>query len=142
ILMMENGKVAREAIFEISLVAPKLRYYAAQALTEFGRALETQPGRFSMLLAEPIGVAGIIAPWNSPIILMIRSLAPALAAGCTAVIKMPSQTAQTNYVINEVMASVKTLPIGVINQFTESGHVGASLMVESPDVPTISYTGS
>ncbi|CAM3652005.1 aldehyde dehydrogenase family protein [Sphingobacterium prati] len=142
ILMMENGKVAREAIFEISLVAPKLRYYAAQALTEFGRALETQPGRFSMLLAEPIGVAGIIAPWNSPIILMIRSLAPALAAGCTAVIKMPSQTAQTNYVINEVMASVKTLPIGVINQFTESGHAGASLMVESPDVPTISYTGS
>lgn len=142
ILMLENGKVASEAAFEISLVAPKLRYFAAQVLTEYGRAMETQPGKFSMLLAESIGVAGIIAPWNSPIILMIRSLAPALAAGCTAVIKMPAQTAQTNYVINEVMASVKSLPKGVINQFTESGNDGAALMVESPDVPTISYTGS
>lgn len=142
ILMLENGKVAGEAMFEISLVAPKLRYYAAQALTEFGRALETQPGKFSMVLAESIGVVGIIAPWNSPIILMVRSLAPALAAGCTAVIKMPAQTAQTNFVINEVMASVKSLPKGVINQFTESGSAGAALMVESPDVPAISYTGS
>ncbi|RKE57095.1 aldehyde dehydrogenase family protein [Sphingobacterium detergens] len=142
ILMLENGKVAAEALFEISLVAPKMRYYAAQALTEFGRALETKPGKFSMVLAESIGVAGIIAPWNSPIILMIRSLAPALAAGCTAVIKMPGQTAQVNLAINEIMASVTSLPKGVINQFTESGSAGAALMVESPDVPTISYTGS
>lgn len=142
ILMLENGKIANEAMFEISLVAPKLRYYAAQALTEFGRALETKPGKFSMVLAESIGVAGIIAPWNSPVILMIRSLAPALAAGCTAVIKMPSQTAQINFTISEIMASVKSLPKGVINLFTESGSEGAALMVESPDVPTISYTGS
>ncbi|MGY0036497.1 aldehyde dehydrogenase family protein [Pedobacter sp. NJ-S-72] len=83
ILSLENGKVRGEAEFEFSLVAPKLRYYAAQALTQTGRALETKPGSYSMVLTEAIGVAGIIAPWNSPLILMIRSLAPALAAGCT-----------------------------------------------------------
>lgn len=142
LLSLENGKIKGEAAFEFSMVAPKLRYYAAQVLTQTGRALETKPGAYSMVLTEAIGVAGIIAPWNSPIILMIRSLAPALAAGCTAVIKMPAQTAQINAKINEVFASVKSLPQGVINQFTESGSEGAALLVESKDVPTISYTGS
>lgn len=141
-LCLENGKVRGEAEFEFSLVAPKLRYFAAQSLTQLGRALETSPGSFSTVLTEPLGVAAIIAPWNSPIILMVRSLAPALAAGCTAVIKMPAQTAQVNAVMNKVFASVKSLPKGVINQFTEGGYEGASLLVESPDTPTISYTGS
>ncbi|MGH1517833.1 aldehyde dehydrogenase family protein [Chryseobacterium sp. JK1] len=142
LLTLENGKIRGEAEFEFNLVAPKLRYYAAQVLTQSGRALETKPGSYSMVITEAIGVAGIIAPWNSPIILMIRSLAPALAAGCTAVIKMPAQTAQINAKINEVFAAVKSLPKGVINQFTESGNGGAALMVASKDVPTISYTGS
>ncbi|HEX6191014.1 MAG TPA: aldehyde dehydrogenase family protein [Chitinophagaceae bacterium] len=141
-LMLENGKVRKEAEFECGFVAAKLRFYAALALTDYGRALETKPGSFSMLLSEPIGVAGIIAPWNSPVILMIRSLAPALAAGCTVVIKMPSQTAQLNNLMSEVFESVVDVPVGVLNLFTESGNEGASLLVESPDVPTISYTGS
>lgn len=141
-LTLENGKVRGEAAFEFSMVAPKLRYFAAQSLTQFGRALETTPGSFSTVLTEPLGVAAIIAPWNSPIILMIRSLAPALAAGCTAVIKMPAQSAQVNALMNKVFASVKNLPKGVINLFTESGYEGASLLVESPYTPTISYTGS
>ena len=142
ILMLENGKVKSEAEFEVGLVAPKLRFYAALSLTEYGRALETKPGSFSMVLSAPIGVAGIIAPWNSPIILMVRSLAPALAVGCTVVIKMPSQTAQVNGLMSEVFESVRDVPPGVLNLFTESGSEGAALLIESPDVPTISYTGS
>ncbi|KMQ65252.1 aldehyde dehydrogenase [Chryseobacterium angstadtii] len=141
-LTLENGKIRGEAEFEFGLVVPKLRYFAAHVLTQHGRALETSPGSFSVVLTEAIGVAGVIAPWNSPIILMIRSLAPALAAGCTAIIKMPAQTAQVNALINKVFASVKSLPKGVINQFTESGSEGAALIVESPDVPAVSYTGS
>jgi betaine-aldehyde dehydrogenase len=142
ILMLENGKVRHEAEFEFGLVAPKLRYYAALALTQYGRALETKPGSFSMVLSEPIGVAGIIAPWNSPLILMVRSLAPALAAGCTVVIKMPAQSAQLNALMCKVFESVKDIPAGVLNLFTESGSEGAAWMIESPDVPAISYTGS
>jgi betaine-aldehyde dehydrogenase len=141
-LMLENGKVRAEAEFECSLVAPKLRFYAALALTEQGRALETKPGSFSMVLTEPIGVAGIIAPWNSPVILMVRSLAPALAAGCTVVIKMPSQTAQVNAIMSAIFASVKDMPEGVSNLFTESGSDGAAYLIESPDVLIINYTGS
>jgi betaine-aldehyde dehydrogenase len=142
VLMMENGKVKAEAEFEVSLAAPKFRFCAALALTGYGRALETKPGSFSMVLGEPIGVAGIIAPWNSPIILLVRSLAPALAAGCTTVIKMPSQTAQVNALISDVFEMAKAFPPGVLNLFTESGNDGAATMIESPDVPVISYTGS
>ncbi len=141
-LMLENGKVRREAEFEMNLVAPKLRYYAALTLADYGRALEVKEGSFSVTLKEAIGVAGIIAPWNSPVVLMVRSLAPALAAGCTTVIKMPAQTAQTNALMSEVFESVKDVPPGVINLFTESGNDGAALMIESPHVPVISYTGS
>lgn len=142
ILSLENGKVKAEASMEVGGVPSKLRYYAALVLTQSGRALETSAGSFSKVLEEPIGVVGIIAPWNSPVILMVRSLAPALAAGCTVVIKMPAQTAQVNAVVCEVFESVKSLPIGVINQFTESGHEGAAHLISSPDVPSISFTGS
>jgi len=52
-----------------------------------GRMIEVEPGVYSLLAREPAGVAGIIVPWNAPGILLVRSLAPALAAGCTVVIK-------------------------------------------------------
>ncbi len=142
ILSTENGKVKPEAMFEVSMVPSKLRYYAALTRTEYGRALEPKAGSFSMVLREPMGVAGIIVPWNSPVVLMIRSLAPALAAGTTTVIKMPGQTAQTNSLIAKIFSEVKSLPSGVINLFNESGAVGSKLLIDSPDVPVISFTGS
>ena len=142
ILSLENGKVKPEARFEVEMVPGKLRFYAALALTDYGRAMETSPGRYTQVLREPMGVAGIIAPWNSPVVLFIRSLAPALAAGCTVVGKLPGQTAQTNAAMSGVFASVSSLPQGVLNVFTEAGSDGARALVASPDVPTISLTGS
>ncbi|HEY2400640.1 MAG TPA: aldehyde dehydrogenase family protein, partial [Steroidobacteraceae bacterium] len=70
---------------------------------------------------EAIGVAGMIVPWNSPLVLLLRALAPALAAGCTAVITMPSQSAVTSGLIADAMAATSGLPAGVVNLFTESG---------------------
>lgn len=142
ILALENGKIVNEARFEVSMVPHKLRFYAALALTEAGRAIETAPGRYSTVLREAMGVAGIIAPWNSPIVLFVRSLAPALAAGCTVVGKLPGWTAQTNMRMCEVFAEVRSLPAGVLNVFTELHSNGARVMIDSPDVPTISFTGS
>jgi betaine-aldehyde dehydrogenase len=142
ILALENGKVKLEAEFEVSMVPSKLRFYAAMALTDFGRAIETSPGRYTTTLREPAGVAGIIAPWNSPIVLFIRSLAPALAAGCTAVGKLPGFTAQTNTRMCEVFGEVEGLPRGVLSVFTEAHSAGARVLIESPDVPVISLTGS
>jgi betaine-aldehyde dehydrogenase len=142
ILSLENGKVEAEARFEVSMVPSKLRFYAALALTNFGRAMETSPGRYATTLREATGVAGIIAPWNSPVVLFIRSLAPALAAGCTVVGKLPGFTAQTNARMCEVFSEVTSLPRGVINVFSEVHSTAARVLIDSPDVPVISLTGS
>lgn len=141
-LSLENGKIKPEATFEVNMVPSKLRYFAALALTEYGRSGTPAPDVLSILLREPMGVAGIIVPWNSPIALMVRSLAAALAAGCTAVIKMPGQTAQINGLLSEVMSEVPSLPRGVINLFSEAGAEGSKQLIVSPDVPVISFTGS
>jgi betaine-aldehyde dehydrogenase len=142
LLARENGKILPEAHFELSLTPSKLRYYAAQALTTTGRSGQATAGVYSMVQTVPIGVAGVIVPWNSPVVLSVRSFAPALAAGCTAVVKMAAQTALTNARLAEILAAVPSLPEGVLHIFSESGDAGARLLVSSPEVRAISYTGS
>lgn len=141
-ITMENGKPLAQARFELSIAAPKLRYFAGLALTDLGHAAQQPNGDVSMLLREPAGVAGVIVPWNSPVILAIRSIAPALAAGCTVTVKMPAQTALTNALFASVINGVASLPNGVINVFTEVGDAGAKRLVADEQVPVISYTGS
>lgn len=142
LLSTENGKVIPEATMEVRSAPSTLRYYAALVLTEFGRATQPMAGSLSLVLRQPVGVAGIIVPWNGPVALLIRSLAPALAAGTTVVVKMPGQTAQVNALLCDILSQTRLLPHGVVNIFTESGDEGARLLVASPDVPAISYTGS
>jgi betaine-aldehyde dehydrogenase len=142
ILSLENGKVKAEAAFEVEMIAHKFRYWAAFVLTDYGRALEVEPGHLSVVTRSAIGVAGIIAPFNSPLVLTVRSLAPALAAGTTTVIKLPGITAQTNCLFSEVLSEATDLPTGVINVFSESGPTGSALLVESKDIRVISFTGS
>ncbi|VFT47546.1 putative aldehyde dehydrogenase [Pseudomonas aeruginosa] len=79
---------------------------------ERGASGTPRPDVVSLVLREPMGVAGIIVPWNSPVVLMIRSLAPALAAGTTTVVKMPGQTAQTNAMVARIIAEAPSLPAG------------------------------
>ncbi|VWB27560.1 aldehyde dehydrogenase [Burkholderia lata] len=142
LLALENGKIKPEAHFEVSMVPSKLRYYAALARAETGRSGTPRPDVVSLVLREPMGVAGIIVPWNSPVVLMVRSLAPALAAGTTTVVKMPGQTAQTNALVSRILSEAPSLPRGVINLFSESGADGSKTLIASPDVPVISFTGS
>jgi betaine-aldehyde dehydrogenase len=141
-ITLENGKPLGQAKFELSIAAPKLRYFAGLALTDLGTAASVYQGGNSMLLREGLGAAGVIVPWNSPGILSIRSIAPALAAGCTAAVKMPAQTALTNSLLAGVFSSVAALPPGVLNMFTESGDTGAKELVSSDDIAVVSYTGS
>jgi len=142
LLAAENGKILPEARFEVATVPSKLRYCAALVLAQHGRALAVRPGAYSMALHEPAGVAGLIVPWNSPVVLLMRSLGPALAAGTTLVAKMPGQTAQVNALIARILSEVAELPKGAVNIFSESGIAGSAFLVESPDVPVISFTGS
>jgi hypothetical protein len=119
-----------------------LRHDAAEALTDTGISAEVAPGQWFSTYAEPAGVAGIIVPWNAPVALLIRSLAPALAAGNTVAVKMPGQTALVANLVSQIIAEVTSLPRGAVNIFTESGNTGAPCLVASPDVQVISYTGS
>jgi betaine-aldehyde dehydrogenase len=138
----EMGKILGDATLEATWSPSTLRYNAGTALSQTGTSAEIAPGVFATAMREAIGVAAIIVPWNSPLALLVRALGPALAAGCTTIIKMPGQTALTNSLIMQAVATTKSLPKGVVNIFTESGNGGAPLLVESPDVDVINYTGS
>jgi betaine-aldehyde dehydrogenase len=138
----ENGKILAQGMFESTTAGATLRHNAAEALTDTGISAEVAPGQWFSTYAEPAGVVGIIVPWNAPVALLIRSLAPALAAGNTVAVKMPGQTALVANLISQIIAETTSLPRGVVNIFTESGNTGAPYLVASPEVQVISYTGS
>jgi len=142
LVTMENGKKLAEGMLEGTTPGLTLRHTAGQALTDTGISAEVAPGQWFSTYGEPAGVVGVIVPWNSPVVLLIRSLAPALAAGNTVAVKMPGQTALVANLVSTIIAEVGSLPRGVVNIFTESGNTGAPYLVASPDVQVLSYTGS
>ena len=142
LITKENGKKRDQGMFESTTVGGTLRHTAGQALTETGISAEVAPGQWFSTYGEPAGVVGVIVPWNAPVALLIRSLAPALAAGNTVAVKMPGQTALVANLVSQIIAETDSLPRGVVNIFTESGNTGAPYLVASPDVQVISYTGS
>ena len=141
-LARENGKLIGDANHEVGAAISELLYYAGLARNIFGRVTEVASGQFSMLAREPMGVAGIIVPWNAPVTLLARSLAPAMAAGCTSVVKAAPQTALVTARLFELLAETPNLPSGAVNMVAETGSAVARLLVGSPDVDMISYTGS
>jgi betaine-aldehyde dehydrogenase len=92
LMARENGKAIAQARGEIAAAISEVRYYAGLARHLPGHVLEPEPGTISTMLREAAGVAAIIVPWNAPAVLLVRSLAPALAAGCTSVVKPAAQT--------------------------------------------------
>ena len=141
-LSRENGKLIGEANGEVGGAPAMLRYCAALALTSTGRAAEVRAGVHVSSMPEPTGVAGVIVPWNSPVILSVRSFGPALSAGCTAVVKMPFQTGLVNGLLHEIYADTPGLPPGVLSSLTESGDLLARELATSPLIGVLSYTGS
>ena len=141
-LVALNGKLRREALGEIGAGISELRYYAGLARNLFGRVLEVEPGCYSSLDREAAGACAIILPWNAPVTLLVRSMAPALAAGCTVVIKPACQTAVVNNMVLECMTGDSRVPHGVVNSVTESGSDVSRYLCESPDIDVISFTGS
>lgn len=142
LLTRENGKVLAQAKGELTGAISEIRYYAGLSRYMPGHVFEVDPGSFSTILKEPAGVAGIIVPWNAPVVLLIRSLTPALAAGCTTVIKPAPQTALITAAVIAELHAVHDLPPGVVNLVSEDGHAVAQLLAESPQVDVLSFTGS
>jgi acyl-CoA reductase-like NAD-dependent aldehyde dehydrogenase len=142
LLTLENGKVLGQSRGEVVAAVSEVRYYAGLARHMPGHVLEVEPGVFSTMLKEPAGVAGLIIPWNAPVVLLVRAMTPALAAGCTVVIKPAPQTALITAAVIAALHDVPGLPPGAVNLLSESGHVVAQTLVTSPDVDVLSFTGS
>ncbi len=125
---------------EIGFAVDNLRFFAGGARLLEGRAAgEYLTGYTSMLRRDPIGVVASIAPWNYPLMMAVWKFGPALAAGCTVVLKPSELTPLSSLKLAELLADV--LPAGVFNVVTGAGDVGAAL-VEHPGVDMVSLTGS
>lgn len=142
IIVAESGKLRAEAAHEVMACVSECRYYAGLARTIAGRVIELETNQLVMFTREAAGVAAVIVPWNAPASLLIRSLAPALAAGCTAVVKPAPQTANVNRIMMECLAKISELPVGVVNSVNENGIAVGQALSTDPDVDVISFTGA
>jgi acyl-CoA reductase-like NAD-dependent aldehyde dehydrogenase len=137
----DNGKLYKEMLAQLRVIPDWLYYFGGLADKVEGRVIPLD--RTSVLnytLREPLGVVGIVIPWNSPVLLTMYSLAPALAAGNTAVIK-PSEHASASVIETIRLAAEVGFPPGVLNVVTGEREAGEAL-VEHPGVAKISFTGS
>src|SRR5206468_3969408 len=125
---------------EIPPIVDNLRFFAGAARTLEGRSAgEYMAGFTSIVRREPIGVAGLIAPWNYPLMMAVWKIGPALATGNTVVLKPAETTPMTTLRLAELAAEI--LPQGVLNVVTGRGETG-ELLVSHPDVDMVSITGS
>ncbi len=135
------GKPIRDARDEVNLAADCFEYYAGAINKAGGQTIPVAAAGTSLTLREPVGVCGLIAPWNFPIAIAAWKLAPALAMGNTLVLKPASQTPLTALRLAE-LALEAGIPAGVFNVVTGSGAEAGEALVRHPLVRKISFTGS
>jgi len=139
---LDNGKPVKLAKFvDVDSTAAHFRHFAGWPERVLGDVVPVhQPDMLCYTRKEPVGVCGQIIPWNFPLLMAAWKLAPALAAGCTTVLKPAEQTPLTALRLGE-LALEAGLPPGVVNVVTGDGETGAAL-VDHPDVDKIAFTGS
>jgi betaine-aldehyde dehydrogenase len=138
---LNTGKALRESCWDVDDVIKVFRYYAGLTDKETGRLVAT-PSRDAVakIVYEPIGVCGLIGPWNYPLLQMSWKVAPALAAGDTLVMKPASYTPLTTILLAELLEEAGA-PKGVVNLVLGPGDRVGEAMAASPDVDLISLTG-
>jgi betaine-aldehyde dehydrogenase len=141
ILTTENGKPIKESRIELEACIDTLKYFAGMARSVFGRSINLSSTSYGIIDKEPIGVVGIISPWNWPAMLMIREVAPALAAGNAVVLKPASRTPLISIAIVKLIEENSDVPPGIVNIVTGPGQVIGDEMTTNPDVNAISFTG-
>ena len=138
---LDNGKPIFESRYvDMPMVADVFRYYAGWATKLTGDTIPINENAFTYTLREPVGVVGAITAWNFPLLLVSWKLGPALAAGCTAVLKPAEQTPLTALRFAELCAEAG-LPAGVLNVVTGGPEAGKAL-VKHPQVDKVAFTGS
>ncbi|HWQ35788.1 MAG TPA: NAD-dependent succinate-semialdehyde dehydrogenase [Blastocatellia bacterium] len=141
-ITLENGKPLAQSLGEVAMAADHLRWFAEEARRAYGRVVPNQAdGKRHLVIKAPPGVVGAISPWNFPLVLAVRKVAPALAAGCTVVLKPAAQTPLCAVALAECAAAAE-LPKGVFQLVAGSAaEIGAEFL-ENPLCRKITFTGS
>jgi acyl-CoA reductase-like NAD-dependent aldehyde dehydrogenase len=138
---LDNGKpVAMAKMVDVNESVAHLRYFAGWPTKIVGEVIPTEPNMLCYTRKEPVGVCGQIVPWNFPLLMACWKVAPALAAGCTVVLKPAEQTPLTALRLGQ-LALEAGVPAGVLNVLTGDGQTGAAI-VDHPGVHKIAFTGS
>ncbi|MDH3403767.1 MAG: NAD-dependent succinate-semialdehyde dehydrogenase [Acidobacteriota bacterium] len=143
LMTLEQGKPLAEARGEVAYGASFVEWFAEEAKRVYGEVVPGHlPGKRIVVLRQPVGVFAAITPWNFPVAMITRKVAPGLAAGCTAVVKPASETPLSALAL-AALAAAAGIPAGVLNVVTTSdaARVGAAL-TSSPIVRKLSFTGS
>jgi len=142
LMVQENGKPIREARAEVQYAADFVRWSGEEARRVYGETIPgNQPNKRHIVLKQPIGVVGAITPWNFPAAMITRKVAPAIAAGCTVVIKPAEQTPLTALALAELMEEAG-LPKGVVNVVTGRPEPIAGEILANRKVRKLTFTGS
>ncbi|ODT50533.1 aldehyde dehydrogenase family protein [Devosia sp. 63-57] len=142
LLSREEGKTLPEGIGEVTRAAQIFDFFAGETLRLAGEILPSaRPGLTVEITREPVGIIGIITPWNFPIAIPAWKMAPALAYGNTVVIKPADLVPGSTWAIVDILVRAG-LPKGVVNLVMGKGSVVGQTMLDSPDVAAISFTGS
>ena len=141
-LTREEGKVLKEAKGEVMKGISLLEYYAGEGFRMHGKTLPSEArDTFTYTIRRPLGVVGLIAPWNFPWAIPVWKSAPALAAGNCVIFKPAELTPATSTLLTEIYEQAG-LPAGVFNMLVGSGSVVGEAIVHSPVLRAISFTGS
>lgn len=142
LLALENGKTLPEAKAEVISSAAMVSWFAEEAVRSYGDVIPSGfPKSNVIVVRQPIGVCGIIAPWNFPLAMITRKVAPAIAAGCTVVIKPPSETPLSALALTHLGVEAG-LPANVVQVVTTKDRKAAEEIYTNPKVKKISFTGS
>ncbi len=142
ILTAEQGKPLAEARGEITYGASFIEWFAEEAKRVYGEVIPSPAGdRRLLVIKQPIGVTAAITPWNFPVAMITRKAAPALAAGCSMIIK-PAEQTPLSAIALAVLAEEAGVPAGVLQVITGKAREIGAVMCESPVVTKLSFTGS
>lgn len=142
LMTLEQGKPLKEAIGEVSYGASFVEFYAEEAKRIYGDIIPaTLPDRRLFVLKQPVGVVGAITPWNFPLAMITRKVAPALACGCTVVIK-PSELTPLTALAAAELSIQAGIPPGAVNVVMGNASDIGEALLASPQVRKITFTGS
>ena len=142
VITLENGKPLAQSQGEVGMAADHLRWFAEEARRAYGRIVPNQvDNKRHLVVKTPMGVVGAISPWNFPLVLAVRKVAPALAAGCTVVLKPASQTPVCAVLLAECVHAAG-VPAGVFQVVVGPSSAFGDELLTNPLCRKITFTGS